>query len=220
MSSAETPRPAIFRPDVFEVGTFEQARRITVTPEQGTTTEERWEKETAFLLEDISRFLPIRADSRVLDYGCGPGRVAKVLIERFGCRVIGVDSSKAMRLLSPGYVLSEQFVTWAPEVLDLMVDRSYQVDFAISLWVIQHVLDPKEVIQRIYNALAPGGVFYALNAEIRCVPTDQGWVNDGFDVQAALRQTFEEQAAHRLPEAATTQQLAAHTWIQVLRKPA
>ncbi len=196
MSTVE-PRPAIFRPDVFEVATLDQAMRITVTPESGTSTEERWAKETRYLIEDIGNFLKIGPPSRVLDFGSGVGRLSKELIERFGCRVIGVDASKSMRLLSPGYVLSDQFVIWSPEVLDQMVARGFRVDFAISLWVIQHVLDAKDVIARIHRALAPGGLFYVLNAETRCVPTDQGWVNDGFDVQAALRQSFVEEESPR-----------------------
>ena len=42
-------KPAVFQPDVYEVKTFDEAMRATVTPEEGTTTEERWRKETPYL---------------------------------------------------------------------------------------------------------------------------------------------------------------------------
>lgn len=156
---------------------------------------------------------------RVLDYGCGIGRVAKGLIEAFGCRVVGVDFSPSMRLLAPEYVLSERFTVWSLETLEKMTAKGFRADAAISLWVIQHVLYPADVIQRIERALRPGGLLYALNST-RCVPTDRGWVNDGFDVFTALRTAFHEEVSGPLPVAVTTPQLAAVSLVQVLRKSA
>ena len=216
--SIEKQRTATFRSDAFEVATIEQAKQVTVTAELGTTTEERWEKETQYLTDDITRFLPISAESCVLDYGSGLGRISKELIARCGCRMIGVDASKSMRQLSPEYVLSERFTVWSPEVLDTMIAQGFQADFAISLWVIQHVFDAQEVIQRITRALAAGGLFYTLNSNRRCVPTDHGWVHDGFDVQSHLRQTLVEEESHFLPPTVTTELLAKSCIVQVLRK--
>src|SRR6185312_412039 len=105
----------------------------------------------------------------LLDYGCGIGRVSKGLIERFGCRVIGVDSSRNMRLMAPEYVLSDRFITWSPETLEKMVSAGYRVDAAISLWVIQHVLEPAQLIRQIVRALTPRKSFYVLNQLTRCV---------------------------------------------------
>jgi SAM-dependent methyltransferase len=217
MSGDPTRPTAIFRPDAFEVATLEQAMQITVTREDGTTSRERWEKETPFLLDDISKHLAIDSNSCVLDYGCGVGRIAKGLIDRSGCRVIGVDASKSMRLLSPEYVLSERFTVWSPEVLDKMIAKGFRANLAICLWVIQHVFDPVEVIERIARALAAGGHFYALNQARRCVPSDRGWVDDEFDVRSGLRRAFEEEDFHRLPESVTTPELAAMSMVQVLR---
>src|SRR6185312_4832399 len=132
----------------------------------------------------------------LLDYGCGIGRVSKGLIERFGCRVIGVDSSRNMRLMAPEYVLSDRFIIWSPETLEKMISAGYRVDAAISLWVIQHVLEPAQLIRQIAQALTPRESFYVLNQLTRCVPTNLGWVNDGFDVRAELRSVFEEQSFH------------------------
>jgi ubiquinone/menaquinone biosynthesis C-methylase UbiE len=209
----------VFRPQIFEVQTLRDAMGIIVTPEQGTTTEERWGKETPYLVQDIGAHLGVGPQTCVLDYGCGIGRVAKGLIDQFGCRVVGVDFSSSMRLLAPEYVLSERFTVWSPGVLEKMIAKGFRADAAICLWVIQHVLEPLEVMQRIAGALPPGGLLYALNQDIRCVPTDRGWVNDGFDVRAGLCTVFQEEHFHCLPASVTTPQLAAVSMIQVLRRP-
>lgn len=218
MQNAPARESAVFRPEVFEVGSLDQAKGIIVTPERGTSTEERWTKETGFLLHDIPKFLPITADSWVLDYGCGIGRISKGLIERFGCHVVGVDASKSMRLMAPEYVLSERFVVWSPEVLDAMVAKGFRANFAICLWVIQHVLKPDEDIARIKSGLSENGLLYSLNQNVRCVPTDRGWANDGYDVRAGLCRALEEVELHKLPADATTPVLADASMIQILRK--
>ena len=82
-----------------------------------------WGKETRYLVEDIGRFLTIGPESSVLDYGCGTGRIAKVLIERYGCHVVGIDTSRSLRSIAPRYVLSERFTVRSPETLDEMIAK-------------------------------------------------------------------------------------------------
>lgn len=197
MVAKDDPPIAIYNPELYEVSTLEEARKITVTPEVGTTTDERWEKETRYLVDEIGRRLAIRPETCLLDYGSGTGRVAKGLIEQFGCRVIGVDSSKSMRLLSPEYVLSDRFLVWSPEVLATMVGRGFRCDAAITLWVIQHAFNPEAVIRQIAQALRPNAVLYSLNQKTRCIPTDKGLVNDGFDVAQACVKPLTSKASLR-----------------------
>jgi SAM-dependent methyltransferase len=209
-----------FRPELFEVPSVERAMAVIVTPEAGTTTAERWEKETPFLVEDIGRYLPVGPDCRVLDYGCGIGRIAKPLIERFGCRVVGLDTSQSMRAMALDYVRSDRFVVCTPEELDAKVGAGFRVDCCICLWVLQHILDATDALARIARALRPDGLLYAMNQIERAVPTDQGWRNDGLDVFEALRQVFSEENIHPLPAEATTTRLSTTTKIQILRKQA
>ena len=210
----------VFRPDAFEVSSLRQAMTVTVTPEPGATTAERWQKETSYLVEDIGSFLPLNPESCVLDYGCGTGRIAKVLIETYGCRVIGIDTSRSMRVIASAYVRSERFTVWSPEGLDKMIANGFRADHCICVWVIQHAQSATDVIDRISRALRPGGMLYSLNQLTRSVPTDQGWLDDGFDMRAGLCRALSEEDIHSLPEHATTAQLAASTMIQVLRKQA
>jgi tetratricopeptide (TPR) repeat protein len=218
LKNESTMPQALFRPEIFEVSSVKEAMAVVVTPQAGTTSEERWEKETPYLVEDIIKRLAIGPESCVLDYGCGIGRVAKGLIEKSGCRVIGVDTSKAMQLMAPEYVLSERFVVWSPGVLEKVIERGFRADFAVCIWVIQHALDPAKVIHEIARALRPSGLLYALNLTTRCVPTNRGWLNDGFDVRSALREAFHEEDLHSLPETVATAQVASLSMIQVLRK--
>lgn len=223
MSSGQVPSTgrvinAVFRPEAFEAADRAQAMRVTVTPEQGVTTEERWATETPFIVDDIARHLPIGPETCVLDYGCGLGRIAKGLIDKLGCRVVGVDASKSMRLLSPEYVLSERFTAWSPEVLETMIGKGFRADFAISIWVIQHVLYPEKVIQQIALALKPQGMAYTLNQTFRCVPTDLGWVDDGYKVRESLARIFIEEESHILPAEVTIPVMSPNTIIQVLKQ--
>jgi len=209
----------VFRPDAFEVSSLQQAMSVTVTPEPGATTFERWQKETRYLVDDIGTFLPLNPESCVLDYGCGTGRIARELIGKHGCRVIGIDTSRSLRVIASAYVRSERFTAWPPEALDRMIADGFRADHCICVWVIQHAQSASEVIDRISRALRPGGLLYSLNQLTRSVPTDRGWIDDGFDMRAGLCRALPEENIHSLPEHVTTVQLAASTMIQILRKP-
>jgi ubiquinone/menaquinone biosynthesis C-methylase UbiE len=104
--------------------------------------------------------------STVLDYGCGPGKVALRLAERFGSRVIGVDSSPTMLELararrSHPRVRYEQI---ADERLADLADAS--VDGAMACYVFINV--PSErTLQRIsdevFRVLRPDRPFVVLD---------------------------------------------------------
>ena len=77
-----------YSPCLFEVDDLETAKRVILTPEQGTTTEERWEKETPYIVEQISECLKPDPGTCILDYGCGVGRIMVdgVRVSRVGMR--------------------------------------------------------------------------------------------------------------------------------------
>ncbi len=212
-------RTPTFAPEAFEVASRELAMSVIMTEEPGTTTAERWNFETRFSIDDIGRHLNLDARHCVLDFGCGIGRVARPLIERYGCRVVGVDTSESMRNLATDYVRSDRFEVWSPEELAEQVRRGFQADFCICLWVIQHAFDASEVIASIASALRADGLVYAMNQSERAVPTSHGWHNDGIDVIELLRRSFSEVSCHSLPLHIATARMSAITKIQVLRNP-
>jgi cyclopropane fatty-acyl-phospholipid synthase-like methyltransferase len=183
---------AKYKPDIFVVPNVDKAKEIILTFDGTRTPEERWQQETPILAELISRHLEIARGQLVLDYGCGIGRLAKALIERNGCGVVGVDISVSMLQLAPGYVGSAVFAGIPPAMLEVLTARGLRFDSAYAVWVIQHCLVPREDLQRIADALKPDGRFEIINTKHRCVPTDKGWANDNVDIIAILHELFEE----------------------------
>ena len=182
---------ATYFPEVFAVQDIEQARQIILTGE-GSTTAERWQVETPWLVDTISSLIDITPDTLLVDYGCGIGRVAKELIARHGCRVLGVDISQQMRSLAIAYVQSDRFSTCSPEMLQGFIDDGLRAHAAFSIWVLQHCLKPGEDIGRIRDVMQPGAPLFVLNNTYRAVPTKElAWVNDGVDIKSTLSLAFD-----------------------------
>jgi len=180
-----------YNPSIFEVKSIDQARRIIVTEEAGLGTDERWAVETPYVADLIHETINVRSSSVLVDYGCGIGRLAKELISKFGCRIVGIDTSTAMRALAVDYVQSDRFFACSPAMLDGLVERGFLADAAFSVWVLQHCLKPAEDIDRIHNALRPGSSLFVLNCLQRAVPTkEQFWLNDGIDIRSTLSRRF------------------------------
>ena len=175
----------IHRPQIFEVGSLDQARAIILTPD-GASTDQRWATETPWLVGHLAGQLEPRADSLLLDYGCGVGRLAKPLIERFGCAVLGVDTSQSMRQLAPQDVGADSFTVHAPHGLDRLLDHGLQCDHAYAVWALQHCAWPDQDIARIRRALRPGGRLSLVNARSRLVPIEGGWLDDGVSIPDLL----------------------------------
>jgi cyclopropane fatty-acyl-phospholipid synthase-like methyltransferase len=198
---------------VFDVPSEQAARRIILTPEGGEGTDERWERETPHLVDLIGEHLRPPPDALYIDYGCGIGRLAKAMIERFDCRVLGVDISQSMRALAPNYVGSQNFSAISPHMLHTMVGGGLRVDGALSVWVLQHVLDPVLDISLIQRSLSPRASLFVVNLLVRAVPTAEGkWANDGKDIAALLDGCFERTATGTLSADAVPQGTADTTF--------
>jgi SAM-dependent methyltransferase len=209
-----------YNPGVFAVGTIEQAKGIILTPED-STTEARWRTETGYLAELIESRLALDSASVVLDYGCGIGRMAKELIRRTGCTVLGVDISPDMRALAPRYVESELFSVCSPEVLDSLTQAGLGVDAAISVWVLQHCLQPAIDISRLHDAVRPKGSVFLVNNRGRAVPTvAHGWFDDGMDIRKMMSESFLPVEDGLLEAEKTTPQVAQHCFWAHFRKRA
>jgi SAM-dependent methyltransferase len=212
-------RPATYNPAIFHVRDIPQAMRIILTPD-GASTEERWAKETPYLAELAGSARRVTADSVILDYGCGIGRLAKALIARFGCRVIGTDISPSMRALSVAYVESDRFFCCPPAMVDMFAERGLACDGALSVWVLQHCARPKDDIARLSRAIKRKGRLFIANNHNRVVPTvEHGWVDDGVDLKALLSEAFALREEGQLPAEIVNDSVATFSfWATFVRR--
>ena len=211
--------PLTYNPSVFHVNDIAQAMSIIMTPE-GSTTADRWEKETPYMADIIAEQLAITAETLVLDYGCGIGRMAHALIARHNCRVVGIDISPSMRALSIVYTRTNRFMSCSHEMLEGLVARGMRFDTVLAIWVLQHCATPRDDIALIKRALKPGGDLFLANGNLRSVPTaEQGWVNDGLDIKAMVGAAFEPIGEGRFAREQTTDIIAEGTYWASYRQP-
>jgi 2-polyprenyl-3-methyl-5-hydroxy-6-metoxy-1,4-benzoquinol methylase len=204
--------PLTYDPGVFQANDLATAMRIILTAEDAST-EARWKAETPYVADMTGRFIAVNRDSLLLDYGCGVGRIAKELIARYGCRVIGVDISPQMRALAPLYVDSDRFLACSPTMLDGLVQDGVTFDGVLAIWVLQHCFRPTDDIARIRRALKPNGRLFVFNNKQRVVPTrERGWTDDGIDLRAMLCNEFAllNEGTHPLEH--TTPLIVKHTY--------
>jgi len=184
------PVSEVYCKKIFEVNTIEDAKAIILTAERGATTDERWEAETPYLLELIAESCAITENSTVLDFGCGIGRIAKALIQKFNCKVVGVDNSH-MTKLAVEYVDSPNFSVMTSEEFQ---PESFKFDFAVAVWVLQHCLDPILEVNKIKRSLKSKGRLFVANNKFRCIPIIYKdkfiWSGDNLDIHKLLNGNF------------------------------
>ena len=174
----------------FEVGNIEEAKKKILTPENGVTTEERWQKETIPLVNMLINKLEISEGDTVIDYGCGIGRISKDLLEKINCTMVGVDISKSMRALAEFYCNSETFMSCSTTALKNLANTGFRANQAFCIWVLQHAEDPLYDLQILHDVLLDGGHFLVLNLDGRCLPTSGGWKNDNINVKLEIEKIF------------------------------
>ena len=162
----------------------------------------------------------ITAASRVLDFGCGAGRLSRRLIETSGCRVAGIDISPSMLDLARAHVGSERFSTALYP--DFLADPGLGggFDAAYACYVLQHVERPDRDLPAIAAALRPGSRFLLVNSRRRLVPTTHGWAQDQFDVFAIADASLRLVGHHVFPPGiAVLPGLDEETVIRVYERP-
>jgi trans-aconitate 2-methyltransferase len=90
---------------------------------------------------------------RVLDAGCGGGRVTKLLLER-GLDVVAVDGDAAM-VAKARETLPDTVPVIEQDLLDLELDEP--VDAVFSCAVFHWITDHDRLFARLHAALKPGG---------------------------------------------------------------
>jgi 2-polyprenyl-3-methyl-5-hydroxy-6-metoxy-1,4-benzoquinol methylase len=208
----------IYRREIFSVKNLQDAKHVILTPEEDATVDQRWERETPVMAEILGQAFALDNNNTVLDYGCGIGRISKALIDNYGCSVVGVDISTEMHQFAIEYVNSDRFSICYPDTLEAKSKEGFKADYAISIYVLQHTLRPALEIAKIRNALKTGGKLLVLNNNQRCVPTNEGWVNDGKDVRMMLCNQLREIVNIQLPSAVFGEALINRTFCRIYEK--
>jgi trans-aconitate 2-methyltransferase len=110
--------------------------------------QEQWARE-------VLERLTLRGDERVLDAGCGSGRVTRLLAELVpNGSVVAVDGSAAMAARARENLPLEIDVEHQ-DLLELTLDEP--VDLVLSTAVFHHVHDHDRLFARVRSVLRPGG---------------------------------------------------------------
>jgi SAM-dependent methyltransferase len=206
--------PLTYNPNIFAVSNLAQAKAIILTDEQGVDSGTRWQIETPYLADLIGAEIAPQPGQLIIDYGCGIGRLAKEMIARFDCFVLGIDISAQMRALAASYVDSDKFTVCAPPMLEELAARGLRADGAISVWVLQHCFDPETDIERLRGALVHSARLLVVNNRARAVPTvEKNWVHDGIDIKEKLESRFKPLAYGLLDPAHVTQAVTDFSFV-------
>jgi ubiquinone/menaquinone biosynthesis C-methylase UbiE len=123
-----------------------------------------------------------------------------------------------MRQLAPGYVGDARFVTSGFAAFDGLLAHGLQADGAFAIWSLQHSPNIEEDIRRIDRVLKPGAGLFVCNLYKAVVPTDQGWVDLGFDARALLAEAFDTVEIAPVAADHTTVGIADRSFIGCYRK--
>jgi demethylmenaquinone methyltransferase/2-methoxy-6-polyprenyl-1,4-benzoquinol methylase len=122
----------------------------------------RWRR---FLVEHV----PVGPEARVLDVATGTGAIARALVRRYGCHVVGVDQSPQMlegareRIGKAGLSDRIELRLGSAEELDL-AEGSF--DALTAGYLLRYVDDPLRTLTDLLGLVRPGGPFALLDFSV------------------------------------------------------
>jgi 2-polyprenyl-3-methyl-5-hydroxy-6-metoxy-1,4-benzoquinol methylase/ADP-heptose:LPS heptosyltransferase len=178
--------------EYFNPKTLDAGIESVVGACNGYTKEQRFQIETPLFAKAILRHVSSEVPSRILDYGCGVGRIAKeVLRQNPQTSVTGVDPSEGELKLAREYVNDSRFSTSHPEKL-----TQGNFDVVYCVYVLQHVpaLYLREALARMHYLLKDGGTFVFCSSLYRMAIGPKGFWDDResnfVDLMAEIKRFF------------------------------
>ncbi len=188
----------LFKPQNLEAG-----KHGVVGNCNGIPMDVRYREETPMFAKKISSLLKdlITGNYRILDYGCGVGRIAKeILLEnRPDISIIGVDASAEMRKLAEENIPDDKkFMAVTPQEIYQSVGGEGYFDLAYLVYVLQHIpaIEIREALQRIHYHLKDNGILLYASSDYRmAIRFDgKGFFDDrflGVNLQEELSRLFD-----------------------------
>lgn len=176
----------------FDPQSLEHAKDICLSP--NVNDPNKFENETNFLIDFLKKenLLP---SSNILDFGCGVGRISKVLVDNFDCSVVGFDISRIMLNYATMYVNNDKFTPILYNK-DLDFKNKPKFNLIIASLVLQHSEDPIFDIDFISKVLDDNGTIVLINENTRYVPAgldNNGyviWHDDKIDILQEMTKRF------------------------------
>lgn len=113
--------------------------------------------------EDVLPYLPPKVD-RLLDVGCAAGAFGSMVKERMGCTVWGIEAVPEVAKLAEGR-LDKVVASTVEEALPSL--QGEQFDLITFLDVLEHTVEPGDILRTVKPLLAPGGSVLASLPNLR-----------------------------------------------------
>lgn len=141
-----------------------------------------WQRQTGQVLGVLEGFGLVADGARVLDYGCGVGRIAAALLGRHRLTVRAVNRSPAMRrhaqaALAPFLTSGAARVESDVELIQAAnSDGDLAFDLILLIEVVQHIPEPilARLLPALRSMLAPGGKLFVYGNDLLDVDR-RGW---------------------------------------------
>ena len=102
----------------------------------------------------------VGAGKHVLDLGCATGYVAKVLVEQFGCSVVGIEQD--LDAAEQARKVCRQVIAGDLDALDFAAELGdTRFDVILCADVLEHLRDPNRVLAALRTLLVPDGYVVA-----------------------------------------------------------
>ena len=112
---------------------------------------------------EMLKYLPLDSKT-VIDIGCGDGSFAQVIKERTNAEVWGIEYMKE-EALKAEKLLDKVYAGPCEDHLDLLPEHYFDVVYFND--VLEHLVDPYTVLEKIKTHLKPGGIVISSIPNIR-----------------------------------------------------
>jgi len=108
--------------------------------------------EWAGILQVIKSLVDLKPETQWLDYGCGNGGLVRYVRQHTNCQIVGFDE---------GWIRDKAVMTGIPYLERAQLDACRETfDVITAIEVLEHIIDPLEVLKQIRALLKPGGLFF------------------------------------------------------------